>query len=86
VDSLARELSLPGLRGGPPGWAPLKHLAQVSPQAVLAELDRIEAHSSLDSEPEIKTQIEPVSPVFKDTESLRAWEAAERKKPTDKAA
>ncbi|UWU73047.1 hypothetical protein N2603_23370 [Bradyrhizobium huanghuaihaiense] len=82
--SLAQVLSLPGLKGGPRGWTPMRY---VSPQGVLSELDRVEAYTSNDPEPDIRTELEMVSPVFDDVESLKTWEAAQRsKQPAEKAA
>jgi hypothetical protein len=73
VGSLARELSLPGLRGAPAGWTPMRY---VSPQGVLAELDRIEAlATAAEPEPDIREELAVASPVFEDAESLAAWEA-----------
>ncbi|MBB4264206.1 hypothetical protein GGD64_008279 [Bradyrhizobium sp. CIR3A] len=46
VSSLASALALPGFRGAPAGWTPMRY---VSPQAVLTVLDRVEGyvHSDL---------------------------------------
>ncbi|WP_156527949.1 hypothetical protein [Bradyrhizobium stylosanthis] len=84
VSSVASALALPGLKGAPAGWTPMRF---VSPQTVLAELDRTEAHVHSDPVPEVKQELEAVSPIFEDTESMRAWEAEQRSKSAaDKAA
>jgi hypothetical protein len=75
VGSLARELSLPGLRGAPAGWSPMRY---ATPQGVLAELDRVEAYiTHVDPQPEIKEELLAISPIFEDEGSLKAWEAEE---------
>ncbi|MGY2988716.1 hypothetical protein [Bradyrhizobium sp. USDA 4508] len=82
VGSLARELSLPGLKGGPAGWTALRY---VSPQTVLSELDRVEAYTNNDPEPQIKEELEAVSPVFDSLEEQRAWEAKQREAKSEAA-
>lgn len=75
VSSLASALALPGLKGAPASWSPMRY---VTPQSVLNELDRVEAHIHVDPQPEVKEELEVVSPVFDDAESLEAWEAEQR--------
>jgi hypothetical protein len=82
VSSLAHSLALPGLKGAPAGWHPMQ---LVSPQDVLAELDRLEAAAAGEPEPEVKIELEPVSPVFTDEQSLKAWEVSQREASSEAA-
>ncbi|MVT71064.1 hypothetical protein GPL21_39160 [Bradyrhizobium pachyrhizi] len=82
VGSLARELSLPGLKGGPAGWNPMSY---VSPQGVLSELDRVEAYTNNDPELEIKEELEAISPIFENLDDQRAWEAKQREANSEAA-
>jgi hypothetical protein len=53
---------------------------------VLAELDRLEALAAAgEPEPEVKIELEPVSPVFTDEQSLKAWEASQREASSEAA-
>ncbi|MBP1297463.1 hypothetical protein [Bradyrhizobium elkanii] len=84
VSSLAAVLALPGLKGAPAGWSPMRF---VTPQSVLNELDRIESHNHVDPEPEIRSELVAVSPVFESVEEIRAWEVDHGDQPaTEQAA
>lgn len=72
ASSLASALALPGLKGAPAGWSPLRY---VTPRAVLDELDRVEAYVYVEEGPEIKEEMVVASPIFEDAEALKAWDA-----------
>lgn len=83
VSSLAAVLALPGLKGAPAGWTPMRF---VSPQSVLNELDRVESYNHVDPEPEVRSELVAVSPVFESVEEMRDWEADQGDQPTTEQA